>query len=199
MTTQTTTEESRGGAWTLVGTCTFTLLVLAGAALWLVWAGGEAATAPTTAPVTAARAGTPRMGGLAQPHPEDQRALSRPDAADVTTRGGLAELYAEQEAAANGAPGASARRLTTNGMPERDGEQAGAVVRSVYLVGSEDAATAARQRAARADQVHVVATEEEASHVRVGLSGPGTTIIDLRTLADGARGACGQAVGLADC
>ena len=61
------------------------------------------------------------------------------------------------------------------------------MLRYVYLVGSEVAATAARQLAAEADQVHVVETEEDASQVRAGLSRPGTTIIDLRTPADGAR------------
>jgi hypothetical protein len=55
-------------------------------------------------------------------------------------------------------------------------------LRSVYLVDSEAAATAARQLAAGADQVLVVTTEEEASQVRVGFDQPGTAIIDLRSV-----------------
>ena len=75
------------------------------------------------------------------------------------------------------------------GTAEIDGEQAGAMQRYVYLVGSEAAAMAARRLAAGADQVHVVATEEDAAQVRAGLGGPGTHIIDLRAPAVGASSA----------
>ena len=88
---------------------------------------------------------------------------------------------------------------TLGGTAEPYREQAGAVLRYVYLVGSEDAATAIRQLAAGADQVHVVETEADASQVQAGLSGPGTTFIDLRTPAAGARGACGTDFEPASC
>jgi hypothetical protein len=74
-----------------------------------------------------------------------------------------------------------------------------AVLRYVYLVGSEEAATATRQLAAGADQVLVVTTEEDAAQVRVGLRQPGTTIIDLRSPATGANGACSTADPPSEC
>ena len=49
MTTQMTTlEERRGGLGTLIGASAVTLVMLVGAALWLVWPDGGAATAPPT-------------------------------------------------------------------------------------------------------------------------------------------------------
>jgi hypothetical protein len=97
------------------------------------------------------------------------------------------ELFQRWHQAQAAAPAAPA---TTDAMPERNGERAAVVQRSVYLLGSEEAATAARQLAAGADQVLVVATEEDAAQVRVGLTQPGTAIIDLRTPATGASGVC---------
>jgi hypothetical protein len=71
--------------------------------------------------------------------------------------------------------------------------QRGQPARYVYLIDSEEAATAVRPLAVGADQALVVATEEDATQVRVGLTQPGTAIIDLGSPNDGARGVCRMA------
>jgi hypothetical protein len=157
MTTQTTTiEESSGGLRTLVGATAVMLAVLVGAALWLVWPGGGAATAPATAPVTAARDGTAPLSGSVEQYPEDQRAATAHEAPPAAMQDGLAQL---------------------------GGEQAEEVRRYVYLVDSEAGATAVRQMSAQADLVLVVETEEDVSQILVGLSRRGMAIVDMRTAA----------------
>ena len=66
------------------------------------------------------------------------------------------------------------------GLGDHDAKQAAAAPQDVFIVGSEAAAAAVRQHVASGDQVLVVETDEDAAQVWVGLSRPGTRIIDLR-------------------
>ena len=180
-----TIERERHGIWAHIAATACTLAVLGSAAFWLVRPDGHTPRFAGVAMVGARGEGAAPRGGLAEQYAEDRRARSGPEAAEAesTTRGGLAERYAEQQAAMTGA----------TADPTGLAVQAPSPVRTIYLVGSEAAAAAARdawaagesQRAAlgllpEAVQVLVVETDEDAAQVRAGVGGAQTRVIDLR-------------------
>jgi hypothetical protein len=154
-------QQRRTGIRTQMAMTAISLAVLGGFVLWQVRPSGDEAVAPAA-------------GGITPP--ASVPALANGSGRSLTEQPRRSGLHTNTSDTLDDA------------LTELDGEQTAAVLRSVYLVGSEVAATAARQLAAGADQVHVVETEEDASQVRVGLSRPGTEIIDLRTPAAGATG-----------
>lgn len=184
MTTQTTTNQpSTKGTRALIGATVCTVAVLSGAVLWQARPGDHVAPPATSQRGSTSNEGAPALGGLAERYREQARSAADEREARVTSMGGMAELYAAQ--AGSGSDGA----------PDGSAEQTGAEPRYVYLVGSQVAATAIRQFAVGAGQIHVVETEEDASRVRAGFIGRGVTVIDLR----GAPGACGTDFVLASC
>ncbi len=120
MTTQTTAiRTNTQGMRALIGAAAASLVVLGGALLWQARPDSET-TAPvaTTSSGRTINEGVAPMGGLAEQYQAQQAAAETAAAARVTTRGGMAEFYAEQAPVATTAP-----VTTTGGMAELYGEQ----------------------------------------------------------------------------
>ena len=99
MTTQVTTvQQSKQGVRALIGATALAVMVLGGTAIWQLRPSSEATT-PDARTVTAVttEAGAP-VGGMAELYHAAQQAQAVREAAQVTTHGGMAELYAEQQA-----------------------------------------------------------------------------------------------------
>ena len=123
MTTQTTTiQTSTTGLRALIGAAAAGLALLGGALLWQARTSSDGAT-PVAVTSTGTTEGVAAMGGLAELYREQQQAQAERAVAQVTTRGGMAVLYAEQ-----GMPIVRTTPATTmGGMAELYGEQQAAV------------------------------------------------------------------------
>ena len=124
MTTRTITiQPSSNGMRSLIGAAAASLVLLGGALLWQARSTGEIAAPVATNTISTSREGVAPLGGLAERYREQQEAAAAAAAARVTTRGGMAELYAEQEA-----DGRSAIELESRmgGMAELYRDQAAA-------------------------------------------------------------------------
>ena len=204
MTTQATTiRQSMGGVRARIGATVCTVAVLAGALLWQVRSGGDVAPPATSAAVSTSREGAPLRGGLAERYQDQARAAAAEREARVPTMGGMAELYAAQQAEATVIADLESRM---GGMAEVYRAQARASTR-LYLVGSQDEAIFMRRALAQDGPLHgapdeqlvrrtvvVVDTEMDveglvrlahATPTELGL--PGTHVFDLRP-APAARG-----------
>jgi hypothetical protein len=193
MTTLSTGTDQQGtGLRGLLGATALTLLVVGTAAVWLARpersvpaAGqdGRGAVGGATAP--APQSDTPALTDGAGRYLSEQQVSATKASEGVTPMGGLAELYAEQQAAQAGA------RVTTNGVPELDGEPAGAPTRQTLIVTSPDELHDAYARLvewfrALDGSIPLVVT------VAAGGAAPAAAW-------DGASGACGTTIGPADC
>ena len=97
MTTQTTTiQPGTKGVHALIGAAAASLAVLGGALLWQGRQSSETAAPVMTTSSSTISEGVAPLGGLAEQYRDEQQA----QAAQVTTTGGMAELYAEQQTAA---------------------------------------------------------------------------------------------------
>lgn len=124
MTRQTITiEQSKPDVRALIGMTAATLAVLGGVLLWQVRPIAETATPVTSATSSTVSDGVAPRGGLAERYLEQQRESAAREAARVTTMGGIAEMYAGQEAEARATV---ERESRMGGMAEmyRDQEQA---------------------------------------------------------------------------
>ena len=119
MTTQTTTiQPSSNGMRALIGAAAASLAVLGGALLWQVRPISETTVPTTTTTISTSGEGVAPLGGLAEQYRDEQRAAAAAVAARVTTRGGMAELYAERMPVAATAP-----TTTLGGLAERYAEE----------------------------------------------------------------------------
>jgi hypothetical protein len=126
MTTRTTTiRTSSGGMRGLIGATAAGLAVLGGALLWQARPASETAAPVATTSVASYREGAAPLGGLAEQYRDEAAAQAAREAARVTTRGGLAELYAERQAAARAEV---ARLERMGGMAELYRDQAAAAI-----------------------------------------------------------------------
>ena len=120
MTTQTTAiQTNTTGLRALIGAAAASLALLGGALLWQARSASETAVPVTTTSSNTSSEGVAPLGGLAEQYRDEQQAQAARDAARVTTRGGLAERYAE-----HGVPVVRTAPITTmGGMAELYGEQ----------------------------------------------------------------------------
>ncbi len=94
MTTQTTTiQPSTKSIRAFIGAAAASLAVLGGTLLWQARPASETAAPATSATISIVNEGSAPLGGLAEQYRDEQLA----EAARVTTTGGMAELYAQQQ------------------------------------------------------------------------------------------------------
>ena len=97
MTTQTTTiQPSTKGMRALIAATAATLALVGGTILWQTRPTSEMTAAVATT-ISTRSEGIAPLGGLAEQYRDVQQAQAAREAARVTTRGGMAEPYAEQE------------------------------------------------------------------------------------------------------
>ena len=213
MTTQAhTIEQEQQGAWAHIAATAFTLAVLGSATLWLVRPDGHLLPSAEEAMVGAQGDGAAARGGLRERYAAQQaprtmgtniadldakRAAAALQTLVVASPGDIPEAYARFVERHHTLDGSTPLAVTVveAGMDRAavPMAEAAATARTVYFVGSEAAAAAARDAWAAGEsqraglgllpevvQVVVVATDEDASQVRVGVDGPQTRVIDLR-------------------
>jgi hypothetical protein len=194
MTTITARTRRAGslGRWGLVGSTALMLLVVGAAAVRLAQPHTESPAAGERAIRTSVSSeGAVPLGGLAEQQREEQRTRAAGEAARVSTRGGLAELYAEQAARAR------------------------AAAPTVYIVESQERAQAVRAGIAElnayvaslgqppltAEVVWFGSPEAEAEFLQgftwaLGVPAASLPVVDLRERAAGGLiGDCGTQVG----
>ncbi len=120
MTTQTTTiQTSTTGLRALIGAAAAGLALLGGALLWQTRSSSETAILAPAMTSSTSNDGVAPLGGLAEQYREEQQAQAARAAAQVTTRGGMAELHAEHQTV--GTPTGAV--TTLGGVAELYGEQ----------------------------------------------------------------------------
>jgi len=136
MTTRTTTiQPSTKGMRALVGAAAASLAVLGGVLLWQARPASETTTPVATTGIGTFNEGVAPLGGLTEQYRDEQQAQAARETARVTMRGGMAELYAEQHVV-----GTPASAVTTLGglaehYAEEQAEARAAVARLEHMGG----------------------------------------------------------------
>ena len=111
MTTRTTTITTNTKSMrAVIAAAAASLAMLGGTLLWQALPASETATPVATTRTGTSSEGAAPMGGLAEQYHDEQQARAAREAGQVTTRGGMAEHYAEQPV-----PVAATEPITTTG------------------------------------------------------------------------------------